>query len=120
MVAKAAVNPPAAALREPAAARAPLPAPKTVTVAVWNTSNTSGAAGRTAGPLRSAGFNVVAVTNAQMDLSRTTIFYIAGAQPAAIAVARKLGLTWRATAPLDGMSTQSVRPARVIVAVATN
>lgn len=112
------LNPPAATLQAPGAANAKLPAARTVTVAVWNTSGSSGAAGRAATPLRSAGFRVVAVMNAKMSLTRTTVFYVPGAQPAAIAVARKLGLDWRSTAPLDGMSTRSVRPARVVVAVA--
>jgi hypothetical protein len=109
-------NPPAATLQAPTAVK--LPAPRTVVVAVWNTSGTSGAAGRAATPLRAAGFRVVSIMNAKMSLARTTVFYVPGAQAAAIAVARRLGLDWRSTAPLDGMSTKSVRPARVIVAVA--
>ncbi len=111
-------NPPAATLQAPSAATAKLPAPRTVAVAVWNTSGASGAAGRAASPLRAAGFRVIAIMNARMHLTRTTIFYVPGGQAAAIAVARRLGLDWRSTAPLDGMSTRSVRPARVIVAVA--
>ena len=76
--------------------------PRTVTVAVLNGTSTAGLAHRTAQRLLALGFVKGAVTTAaDQTRTSTTVAYIPGARPQALAVARALKLGASSVAPVD-------------------
>ena len=103
-----------------AAATAAAAVPRAETpVIVMNGNGIAGAAGAEAKRVRKLDYPIVAVTDAsRRDFGRTLVMYRAGSEPAAVRLARDLGLPpRRAVVPLDGMRTKDLLGAELALIV---
>jgi LytR cell envelope-related transcriptional attenuator len=101
-----------------AAAAAAVPRAETPVI-VMNGNGIAGAAGAEAKRVRKLDYPIVAVTDAsRRDFGRTLVMYRAGSEPAAVRLARDLGLPpRRAVVPLDGMRTKDLLGAELALIV---
>ena len=106
------VTPPAAVVQGQA------PAVHLTQVAVWNASRHSAAAKATAKQLATIGYPVVDLRRVSMHARGKLVLFVPGSEPAALALARRLGLNpARSVQPLDGIAPATISPAVVLVVV---
>ncbi len=93
--------------------------PAQVSVLVANGSGATGVAGTNADKLETAGYTNVETTNAP-STAKTTVYYTAGAQADAEAVARALGLDAAVVAAMPSTPPVDLAGATVLVIVGTD
>lgn len=92
------------------------PAPADVIVVVANGSGITGLAARTGELLTTAGYQVLAPTDATSSATTSSVYFTSGSEPAATEVAAALGLGATAVKPLpDPAPVASVGTAQVVV-----
>jgi hypothetical protein len=92
------------------------PAPADVIVVVANGSGITGLAARTGELLTTAGYQVLAPTDATSSATTSSVYFVTGSEPAATEVAAALGLGATAVKPLpDPAPVASVGTAQVVV-----
>ncbi|HEX3840362.1 MAG TPA: LytR C-terminal domain-containing protein [Acidimicrobiales bacterium] len=92
--------------------------PSRVPVVVANGSNVSGAAGSISTQLQSAGWQVLPAENATSNVTASVVYYVAGFQPSAAAIARLLGVPTSGIQPLTSAApVGAVGSADVVVVV---
>lgn len=90
--------------------------PSSVAVLVANGTQVNGLAGRTTATLKSAGWGTLPAVNATAQVSKTMVYYVAGFQQPAAAVASALGLPSDVVAPYtSGVPVGTVGSAKVVV-----
>jgi hypothetical protein len=90
--------------------------PSSVTVLVANGTQVNGLAGRTTTTLKSAGWGTLPAVNATAQVSKTMVYYVAGFQQPAAAVASALGLPSGDVAPYtSGVPVGTIGSAKVVV-----
>ncbi len=90
--------------------------PSSVAVLVANGTQVNGLAGRTTTTLKSAGWGTLPAVNATAQVSKTMVYYVAGFQQPAAAVASALGLPSDVVAPYaSGVPVGTVGSAKVVV-----
>jgi hypothetical protein len=92
--------------------------PSKVPVVVANGSNVSGAAGSISTELQAAGWQILPAENATSNVSASVVYYVAGLQPSAAAIARFLGVPSSEVQPLTSAApVGAVGTAQVVVVV---
>jgi hypothetical protein len=92
--------------------------PSKVPVVVANGSNVSGAAGSISTELQAAGWQILPAENATSNVSASVVYYVAGAQPSAAAIAKFLGVASSGVQPLTSAApVGAVGTAQVVVVV---
>ncbi len=90
--------------------------PSSVDVLVANGSQVNGLAGRTTATLKSAGWGTLPAVNATAQVTKTMVYYLAGFEPSAAAVAAALQLPSDAVAPYTGgVPVGTIGSAKVVV-----
>lgn len=90
--------------------------PGHVSVLVANASGITGAAAALSAQLQASGWNMLTPTNATSDVSTSQVYYLAGFQPEAAAIATSLHLPATAAAPYtSAVPVNSIGTAEVIV-----
>lgn len=74
--------------------------PSKVPVVVANGSNVTGAAGSISTQLQAAGWQVLPAENATSNVTASVVYYVAGFQPSAAAIAKLLGVPASGVQPL--------------------
>ncbi|MGH9078858.1 MAG: LytR C-terminal domain-containing protein [Acidimicrobiales bacterium] len=93
-------------------------APSTVSVLVANASNVTGAAAAVSNELRPGGWNLESPVNASAKVTTSTVYYLAGQQQSALAVATALHLPSSAVGPYTTAAPiSSIGTAEVLVVV---
>ncbi len=102
----------------PASTEAVAPAAKETRVAIWNASHNGARAKAIASSLARVGYPIVALRRITMHARGKLVLFTPGSQPAAVALARHLGLNpARAVQPLDGISPATISPAVLLVVI---
>jgi hypothetical protein len=92
--------------------------PSKVPVVVANGSNVSGAAGSISTELQAAGWQILPAENATSNVSASVVYYVAGLQPSAAAIAKFLGVPSSGVQPLTSAApVGAVGTAQVVVVV---
>ncbi|HEV3265934.1 MAG TPA: LytR C-terminal domain-containing protein [Acidimicrobiales bacterium] len=92
--------------------------PSKVPVVVANGSNVSGAAGSISTELQAQGWQILPAENATSNVSASVVYYVAGLQPSAAAIARFLGVPASGVQPLTSAApVGAVGTAQVVVVV---
>ena len=92
--------------------------PSKVPVVVANGSNVSGAAGSISTELQAAGWQILPAENATSNVSASVVYYVAGLQPSAAAIAKFLGIPTSGVQPLTSAApVGAVGTAQVVVVV---
>ena len=92
--------------------------PSKVPVVVANGSNVSGAAGSISTQLQAAGWQILPAENATSNVSASVVYYVAGLQPSAAAIAKFLGVPASGVQPLTSAApVGAVGTAQVVVVV---
>jgi hypothetical protein len=92
--------------------------PSKVPVVVANGSNVSGAAGSISTQLQAAGWQILPAENATSNVSASVVYYVAGLQPSAAAIAKFLGIPTSGVQPLTSAApVGAVGTAQVVVVV---
>ncbi|HWE70308.1 MAG TPA: LytR C-terminal domain-containing protein [Acidimicrobiales bacterium] len=92
--------------------------PSKVPVVVANGSNVTGAAGSISTRLQSAGWQVLPAENATSNVTASVVYYVAGFQPSAAAIAQLLGVPTSGIQPLTSAApVGAVGAADVVVVV---
>jgi hypothetical protein len=92
--------------------------PSKVPVVVANGSNVSGAAGSISTQLQAAGWQILPAENATSNVSASVVYYVAGLQPSAAAIAKLLGVPTSGVQPLTSAApVGAVGTAQVVVVV---
>jgi hypothetical protein len=92
--------------------------PSKVPVVVANGSNVTGAAGSISTQLQSAGWQVLPAENATSNVTASVVYYVAGFQPSAAAIAKLLGVATSGIQPLTSAApVGAVGAADVVVVV---
>ena len=92
--------------------------PSKVPVVVANGSNVTGAAGSISTQLQAAGWQVLPAENATSNVTASVVYYVAGFQPSAAAIAKLLGVPTSGIQPLTSAApVGAVGAADVVVVV---
>lgn len=90
--------------------------PSSVTVLVANGTQVNGLAGRTTTTLKADGWGTLAAVNATAQVTKSMVYYVAGFEQPAAAVAAALGLASGIVAPYTaGVPVATVGSAKVVV-----
>jgi hypothetical protein len=92
--------------------------PSQVPVLVANGSNVTGAAGSISTELQAAGWQILPAENATSNVTSSVVYYVAGLQPSAAAIAKLLGVPTSGVQPLTSAApVGAVGTAEVVVVV---